>query len=55
MTENTQPPEIEKTYYTYRTFSGKIFQSDVEIFCAEKISEHKKQMVAESPEVKQSS
>ena len=54
MTEQTTT--VEKVYYLYRTFSGKVFCSDKKVPCAELVSEHKeKQMAAESPEVKQSS
>lgn len=41
MPENPQPPAIEKTYYTYRSYSGKIFRSELEIPYAEKISKCK--------------
>jgi len=53
MTESTAN-QSEKTYYLYRTFSGKIFSSPEKYETAEKLSEYK-QMAAEEPEVKQPS
>ena len=43
----------EKVYYIYRIYSGKLIRSDKKILYAEKVSERREQMAAESPEVKQ--